>query len=71
MAELTEEERNDPGFTISQKKRKLIEKVFGWGKLDSLLRQVKLRGAKKVDWFFRLLATAANLVRMRNLIAAQ
>src|SRR6266536_765291 len=64
---LRDEERQHPGFTISQKKRKLVEKVFGWGKLDSILRQVKLRGVKKVDWFFRLLATAANLVRMVKL----
>jgi hypothetical protein len=67
---LTEAERCDPGFAISQRKRKLIEKVFGWGKLDSILRQVKLRGARKVDWFFRFLATAANLVRMVKLIPA-
>lgn len=67
---LTEEERQHPGFAISQKKRKLVEKVFGWGKLDSILRQVKVRGVKKVDWFFRLLATAANLVRMVKLIPA-
>ena len=68
---LTKEERQHPGFAISQKKRKLVEKVFGWGKLDSILRQVKLRGLRKVDWFFRLLATAANLVRMVKLIPAQ
>jgi transposase len=67
---LSEEERQHPGFAISQKKRKLVEKVFGWGKLDSILRQVKLRGEKKVNWFFRLLATAANLVRMVKLIPA-
>jgi transposase len=67
---LTEAERCDPGFAISQKKRKLIEKVFGWGKLDSVLRQVKLRGRKRVDWWFRLLATAANLVRLVKLIPA-
>jgi transposase len=67
---LTEAERQHPGFTISQKKRKLIEKVFGWGKLDSILRQVKVRGVRKVDWFFRLLATAANIVRMAKLIPA-
>jgi transposase len=67
---LTEAERNDPGFAISQKQRKLIEKVFGWAKQDSILRRVKLRGAKKVDWFFRFLATAANLVRMVKLIPA-
>lgn len=68
---LTQEERQHPGFAISQKKRKLIEKVFGWGKLDSILRQVKVRGVRKVDWFFRLLATAANLVRMAKLIPAR
>ena len=67
---LTEEERQHPGFAVSQGRRKLVEKVFGWGKLHSLLRQVKLRGEKKVDWFFRLLATASNLVRMVKLIPA-
>jgi transposase len=67
---LREEERRHPGFALSQKKRKLVEKIFGWGKLDSILRQVKVRGGKKVDWFFRLLATAANLVRMVKLIPA-
>ena len=67
---LTEAERNDPGFAISQKKRKLVEKVFGWGKQDSILRQVKLRGVQKVDWLFRFVATAANLVRMVKLIPA-
>ncbi len=67
---LTDQERQHPGFAISQKKRKLVEMIFGWGKLDSILRQVKLRGQHKVDWFFRLLATAANLVRMVKLIPA-
>jgi hypothetical protein len=67
---LTEQERQDPGYAISQRKRKLIEKVFGWAKLDSILRQVKVRGVKKVDWLFRLLVTAANLVRLVKLIPA-
>jgi transposase len=67
---LREEERQHPGFAISQKKRKLVEKVFGWGKLDSILRQVKVRGQKRVDWFFRFLVMAADLVRMRKLIPA-
>jgi len=66
---LREQERSDPQFAASQRKRKLVEKIFGWGKGDSLLRQVKLRGKQKVDGFFRLLATA-NLVRMAKLIPA-
>lgn len=65
---LTEEEREDPGRALSQRKRKLIERVFGWGKLDRGLRQVKLRGLKRVDWFYRLAITAYNLMRMRRLI---
>ena len=65
---LTESERQDPGRAISQRKRKLVEKVFGWGKLDSILRQMKVRGTRKVDWLFRLLVTAGNLVRMVKLI---
>ncbi len=65
---LTEEERQDPRRTISQRKRKLIERVFGWSKLDRPLRQVKLRGQDRVDWFWKLSMTAHNLVRMRRLI---
>ena len=65
---LREEERADPRRSISQRKRKLIERVFGWSKLDSVLRQVKLRGLKRVDWFYRLVVVGYNLVRMRKLI---
>ena len=65
---LTEEERSDPWRSVSQRKRKLIERVFGWSKLDRPLRQVKLRGLARVDWFYRLTMVAYNLVRMRRLI---
>jgi transposase len=67
---LQEAERQHPGFGISQRKRKLVEKVFGWAKLDSIVRQVKVRGRRKVDWLFRLVATAGNLVRLAKLIPA-
>jgi len=65
---LTEAEHNGPGFAISQRKRKLVEKVFGWAKLDRALRQVKLRGLGRVDWLFRLVAAAHNLRRMQTLL---
>ena len=68
---LTEEERSDARRWISQRKRKLIERAFGWSKLDRPLRQVKLRGLKRVDWFYRLSIAAYNLVRMRRLIPVQ
>jgi len=66
---LTAEERRDPMRVVSQRKRKLIERVFGWSKLNRGLRQVKLRGLKRVDWFYRLVIAGYNLVRMRKLIA--
>jgi transposase len=65
---LTKKEKADVRSSISQKKRKLIERVFGWTKLDRGLRQVKLRGLARVDWFYRLTITAYNLMRMRKLI---
>jgi transposase len=68
---LTDEERADPRRAISQGKRKLIERVFGWSKLTALLRQVKLRGLARVDWFYRMAIVCHNLVRMRKLIPIQ
>ena len=68
---LTVEERESEGFRISQKKRKLVEKVFGWSKLDRVLRQVKLRGLAKVDALFCLAMAAHNLRRMQTLIYGQ
>lgn len=66
---LNAQERSDPRRAISQRKRKLIERVFGWAKLDRPLRQVKLRGRKRVDWFYRLVVTAYNLMRLGKLLA--
>ena len=68
---LTAAERSDPWRSVSQRKRKLIERVFGWSKLNRPLRQVKLRGLERVDWFYRLTIAAYNLVRMRRLIPIQ
>jgi transposase len=65
---LTEAERNAAGFLLSQKKRKLVEKPFGWMKQDRPLRQVKLRGLKRVDWLFSFCAAAHDLLRMSKLI---
>jgi hypothetical protein len=68
---LNEKERADARRAISQSKRKLIERTFGWSKLTALLRQVKLRGLARVDWFYRLVLVGYNLVRMRKLIPIQ
>ena len=65
---LNEAERTDARRSISQQKRKLIERVFGWAKQDRPLRQIKLRGLQRVDWFFRLVVTAYNLMRLGRLV---
>ena len=65
---LSEGERCDSRGSLSQQKRKLIERVFGWAKLDRPLKQIKLRGLKRVDWFYRLVVTAYNLMRLGKLI---
>ena len=68
---LTKRERNDRRRAISHKKRKLVERTFGWGKSDRPLRQVKLRGLKRVDWMHRFTMAAYNLTRMCRLIPLQ
>ena len=65
---LTKRERNDKRRPISQQKRKLIERSFGWSKSNRLLRQVKLRGPQRLGWFHRLTMVAYNLTRMCRLI---
>jgi transposase len=55
------------GYAISQQKRKRIEQGFGWAKLIGCVRQVMVRGLKRVDQLFVLNMAAYNLVRMRTL----
>jgi hypothetical protein len=55
------------GYAISQQKRKLIEQGFGWAKFIGPIRQVMVRGLKKVDQLFVLTMAAYNLTRMRSL----
>ena len=55
------------GYAVSQQKRKLIEQGFGWAKTVGRLRQVMVRGLKRVDQMFVLGMAAYNLVRMRSL----
>ena len=54
-------------ISISVKKRKLIEQGFGWAKTVGRIRQVMVRGLKKVDQIFVLTMAAYNLTRMRTL----
>ena len=55
------------GYAISVQKRKLIEQGFGWAKTVGRIRQVMVRGLKRVDQIFVLTMAAYNLTRMRTL----
>jgi transposase len=58
-----------PGYTISQRKRKLVEQGFGWMKTVGGLRKLRHRGGALVTWVFTFTAAAYNIVRLRRLLA--
>ena len=59
------------GYTISQGKRPLIEKAFGWMKQTGGMRKTRFRGLLKVSWQFLMTAAAFNLWRLPKLNAAR
>jgi transposase len=58
------------GYKVSQRKRKLVEEAFGWGKTIAGLAKVKLRGLARVRFKFTFTMAAYNLIRMPRLLAA-
>jgi hypothetical protein len=52
---------------VSQRKRKRIEEVFGWGKTVGLLRKLVYRGLKRINCVFTFRMAVYNLVRLTNL----
>lgn len=55
------------GYDISQRRRKLVEEVFGWMKTIAGIRQTKLRGTDKVQWQFIFAAACYNIIRIPKL----
>jgi hypothetical protein len=55
------------GYAISQRKRKLIEEIFGWLKTVGPMRRPHFRGLKRVSWWFKFSVAVYNLLRIRNL----
>ena len=52
------------GYTARQRKRKLVEEPFGWGKMVRPLRKTMLRGLHRVRAQFTLTMAAHNLSRL-------
>ena len=59
-----------PEYGLSQRARKRVEEIFGWMKTVGLLRTLRHRGGRRVEWIFTFTAAVYNLVRMRTLLAA-
>jgi transposase len=59
-----------PGYAISQQKRKLVEQGFGWMKTIGGLRKLRHRGGALVGWVFTFTAAVYNIVRLRRLLEA-
>jgi transposase len=55
-------------YAISQRCRKRIEEIFGWGKTNGGLGQVKVRGLAKVKAVFTFTLAAYNLIRLPKLL---
>src|SRR5882672_3082186 len=58
-----------PSYAVSQRCRKKVEQPFGWMKTVGLLRKLRHRGGRLVDWIFTFPAAAYTLFRWRNLVA--
>lgn len=57
------------GYKTSQRKRKLIEEIFGWLKTIGGLRRAKVAGRWKIQQFADIALGSLNLVRMSKLLA--
>jgi transposase len=58
------------GYATSQKKRKLVEEPFGWGKTVGPIAKTMLRGLNCVGAQFTLTMAAYNLARLPRLLTA-
>jgi transposase len=56
-----------PGYDISQRKRKIVEEVFGWMKTIGLLRKTRHKGVERGKWMFTFTNAVYNLIRIKNL----
>ena len=55
------------GYAVSQRRRKCVEEIFGWLKTVGLMRKMRHRGTRRVDWMFTFALAVYNLVRLRTL----
>jgi len=55
------------GYDVSQRKRKLVEEIFGWLKTMGLIRRPHVRGKRRIRFVFTFALAVYNLLRISNL----
>jgi len=56
------------GYGVSQRIRKRVEEIFGWGKTIGGLRRTRYRGVERTQHWAYMVGAAYNLVRMTRLL---
>ena len=55
-------------YSVSQRKRKRVEEIFGWAKTVACFRKTRFRGRARTQLAAHLVATAYNLLRMAKML---
>jgi transposase len=58
------------GYLVSQRKRKLVEEIFGWMKTIGGFRRTRFKGRRRTQLAATLVAAAYNMLRICRLVAA-
>ena len=56
------------GYTVSQRCRKRVEEIFGWGKTIGGLRKTRYRGRERTGLWAYFVGSAYNLLRLAKLL---
>jgi len=56
------------GYAISQRLRKRVEEIFGWGKTVGGMRRSRFKGRARTQMFALIVGTAYNLMRMAKIL---
>jgi transposase len=58
------------GYLVSQRKRKLVEEIFGWMKTVGNFRRTRFKGLRRTQLAATFVAAAYNMLRVCRLLAA-
>jgi len=56
------------GYAVSQRIRKRVEEIFGWGKTVACFRKTRFRGRARTQLAAHFVAAAYNLLRVSRMV---